>query len=146
MIILKDPVSCNCPYSLSPSTNCLILWSSCLLEKTSRLWASSHIYSTHLLSPNPSAFWRTCGTSVDETLSPITFKSLHFSAKSLFPQSFSLAFCQFSRLSNDLSDRSKPFGWDLGSLRKLGMPQWRIWRLHGNMQWIISCPCICLLA
>lgn len=37
MIILKDPVSCSCPYSLSPSTNCLTLWSSCLLEKTSRL-------------------------------------------------------------------------------------------------------------
>lgn len=55
--------------------------------------------------------------------------------------SFSLAFCQFSRLSNDLSDRSKPPGWDLGSVRKLGMPQWRLWRLHGNMQWII-CPCI----
>lgn len=60
------------------------------------------------------------------------------STESLFPQSFSLAFCQFSRLSNELSDRSKSSGWDLGSLRKLGMLQWRIWRLHGNMQQILS--------
>lgn len=60
------------------------------------------------------------------------------STDSLFPQSFSLAFCQFSRLSNELSDRSKSSGWDLGSLRKLGMLQWRIWRLHGNMQQILS--------
>lgn len=67
-----------------------------------------------------SAFFRACGTTEDEILSSITFKSLSTSLQKLFPQSFSLAFCQFSRLSNDLSDRSKSSGWDLRSLRKLG--------------------------
>lgn len=62
------------------------------------------------------------------------------SVKSQFPQSFSLAFCQFSRLSNDLSDRSKTSGWDLGSLGKLGMLYWRIWHL----QWILCTVFICL--
>lgn len=101
-------------------------------------------FQPHLLQSSssafskPSDFWRACGTIEDKILSSITFKSLHLSAEFLFPQSFSLAFCQFSRLSNDLSDRSKSSGWDLRSLRKLGMLHWRIWRLHGNMQWILS--------
>lgn len=55
----------------------------------------------------------------------------------LLSKSFSLAFCQFSRLKNDLSDRSKPSGWDFRSLRKPGMPHWRTWHLHSSTQWII---------
>lgn len=138
---LEYPVVCSClSYSLSPYTNWPASWSSCVLQQTSRWWTSNPIFSSHplQLSPQPSAFWRTRGTTEDEILSSITFKSLHLSAEPLVLQSFSLAFCQFSRLSNDLSDRSKSSGWDLGSLRKLGMLHWRIWRLHGNMQWILS--------
>lgn len=112
--------------------------------KTSRWWASSSIYFTQLLR-----FSKPLGlleNMRDKWGRDAVFNYLQVSppltAKSLFLQlSFSLAFCQFSRLSNDLSDRSKPPGWDLGSVRKLGMPQWRLWHLHGNTQWII-CPCI----
>lgn len=68
------------------------------------------------LSPWPSGSCGATRTRKVEILSSITLKSVEM----LLPRSSSLAFCQFSRLCNDLNDRSESSGWDLGVTQEAG--------------------------
>lgn len=88
-----------------PSKYWPLSWSSCILQQTDGVCAIPFLQSLVLfVSFQSSAFCRAYGTTEDKNLSLITLNS------------FSLAFCQFSRLGNHLSDRSKCFNWDLRSL------------------------------